>query len=180
LTDPNAEEIIMDGYQARFSDAEWSVLVGLPQSVVWAASAIEPDSAKRSMLESEAGLRAIADGRGSSSKLVASVATQIIEQVAGDPDLGEEPVVVVSPAEPEPYVEDCLNHARQAMAMLTDRADGAEWGEGDAGAYKHWLVTIAEDVVAAAPSGGVLGIGGTQVTAAEQDFVHRLTVALGD
>jgi hypothetical protein len=165
----------MTAYRATFTDSEWSLLVGLPQSVVWAASAVELDSARRSLLESEAGLRAIADGRESGSPLVEAVAFEIIEQAGGDPDLGEEPVVVVSPADPEPYIEDCLTHARQVVELLRGRVD-----EGDAGAYTHWLGLIAEAVVAAAPSGGILGFGGEQVTAAEQDFVHRLGVALGD
>ena len=52
--------------------------------------------------------------------------------------------------------------------------------EGEAGAYRHWLVTIAEQVVEAVPSGGVFGIGGDQVTATEGHFVRQLSEALGD
>jgi hypothetical protein len=51
-------------------------------------------------------------------------------------------------------------------------------GEPAAGAYRHWLVTIAERVVEAASS-GVLGFG-EQVSESEQDFVRNLTVALND
>jgi hypothetical protein len=162
-------------YRTSFNDTDWSLLVGLPQSVVWAASAVEPDSAHRSMLESEAGLRAIAEGRESGSPLVEAVAAEVLNRVAGDPDLGEEPAVVVTPPDPQVFVDDCLTHARQVVALLAGRVD-----EGDAGAYRHWLVAIATEVVEAAPSGGVLGFGGQQVTVAEQDFVHRLNIALGD
>jgi hypothetical protein len=162
-------------YQEKFGDAEWNLLVGLPHAVASAASLAQADGVRRTRIEGEAGLAAIADGRESASPLVRQIAAQLIERIGGDPELGEEPAVVVEPEDPTAYVDDTLERAGRSVELLADQVD-----EGEAGAYRHWLATIAEQVVGAASSGGVLGIGGDRVTEAEQTFLHRLGVTLGD
>jgi hypothetical protein len=162
-------------YETIFNDEEWSLLVGLPQSVMSAASAVEKNSTRHTLAEGEAGLEAVADGRQSGNPLVEAVAKELVFRVGGDPELGEEPPVVVVPDDASTYVAETLSRAGRASALLAAKVD-----EGDAGAYRHWLVTIAEQVVEAAPSGGILGIGAEQVTAAEGRFVHQLGEALGD
>ncbi|NUT32166.1 MAG: hypothetical protein HOV79_03725 [Hamadaea sp.] len=163
-----------------FTDAEWGLLVGLPQSVLLAASAAEEDSARRTAAENTAGMTAIADARSSANPLVAAVAGEIVARL-GDPGDGEElgglpdELPVFAPADPAAFTADVLDRAREANELLAGRGDGA-----DAGAYKHWLVTIAEEVVNAASSGGVLGIGATQISDAESSFVADLSRVLGD
>jgi len=154
-----------------FTDAEWGLLVGLPQSVLTAASAASPDSARKTRAESEAGVDVISDARASASGLVAAVAGALLARV-GDPELGEEPPVI-EPADPIAYVEDVLLRAAEANALLTAKAEQA-----DAETYKHWLVEIAESVVGAASTGGVLGIGSEPVTDSERAFRDDLAKAL--
>ena len=156
-----------------FTDAEWGLLVGLPQSVLTAASSATPDSARKTRAESAAGLDVIADARLSASPLVSAVAGAIVTEV-GDPDLGEEPPVI-EPGDPIAYVEDVLGRAAEANALLVAKAEQA-----DAETYKHWLVDIAESVVGAASTGGVLGIGGEAVTDNERAFRDDLAKALAD
>lgn len=156
-----------------FTDAEWGLLVGLPQSVLTAASAATPDGARKTRAESEAGLGVIAEGRAAASPLVAAVAKEIISEV-GDPDLGEE-APVIEPGDPIAYVQDVLERAAEANALLVAKAEQA-----DAETYKHWLVDIAESVVGAASTGGVLGIGGETVTETEREFRDDLAAALSD
>ena len=153
-----------------FSDAEWGLLVGLPQAVLTAASAAQHDGTRRTLAEGAAGLEAIAEARSSASPLVAAVATELVSRV-GDPDAGEE-LPAIAPADPAAYGADVLSRAREAAALLA--------GKPDAGAYKHWLVTIAEQVVTAAPTGGVLGLGGDVVTDAERRFRDELATVLND
>lgn len=162
-------------YETIFNDEEWSLLVGLPQSVASAASAVDKNSVRRTLAEGEAGLDAIAVGRESGSPLVTAVAKELVFRVGGDPELGEEPPVVIVPDDVETYVAETLDRARRSTTILADKVDS-----GEAGAYRHWLVTIAQQVVEAATSGGILGIGGEQVSAAEGEFVHQLSEALGD
>ena len=159
--------------QLGFSDEEWGLLVGLPQSVLVAASAAEDDSTRRTQAENAAGLEAISAGRESASPLVAAVAMELVSRV-GDPETGEE-LPSIEPSDPVAYAEDVLVRAGEAARLLAARDD-----EGEAGAYKHWLVTIAEQVVTASPSGGILGVGGDVVTEPERRFRDRLSSVLND
>lgn len=154
-----------------FTDAEWGLLVGLPQAVLTAASAATHDSSRKTRHENEAGLAEIADARVSASPLVAAVAGGVVE-LAGDPELGEEPPMI-EPADPAGYARDVLVRAAEANALLAAKAS-----ESDAETYKHWLVEIAESVVGAATTGGVLGIGAETVTDSERAFRDDLAKAL--
>jgi hypothetical protein len=160
-------------YESIFNDDEWSLLVGLPQSVLTAASAAEHNSSRRTHAEGEAGIEVIADGRAYGNPLVEAIAAELIGRLGADPDLGAEPEVVPVLDDPADAIADCLRRGQQAMALLASKVD-----DGDAGAYRHWLVTIAERVVEAAPS-GVIGFG-EQVSESEQDFVRQLTLVLHD
>ena len=156
-----------------FTDSEWGLLVGLPQSVLTAASAATHDSARKTRAETAAGLDQISDARGSASPLVTAVAKAVLD-ATGDPDRGEE-LPAIEPSDPIGYAQDVLGRAAEANALLAAKADGA-----DAETYKHWLVEIAETVVGAASSGGVLGIGGDVVTDNERSFRDDLAKALSD
>jgi hypothetical protein len=156
-----------------FSDDEWGLLVGLPQSVVTAASAAESDSSRRTRSENAAGLESIAAGRESASRLVAAVAGELVARI-GDPEAGEE-LPAIEPADPKAMIADVLARAKRAADLLARRVD-----EGEAGAYKHWLLSIADNVVTAAPTGGVLGLGGETVSEAERRFRDELAHVLTD
>jgi hypothetical protein len=156
-----------------FTDAEWGLLVGLPQAVLTAASAATPDSARKTRAEGEAGLTQIADARVSASPLVAAVAAAVVD-VAGDPELGEDPPVI-EPSDPIGYARDVLDRAGEASALLARKASPS-----DAETYKHWLVEIADTVVGAASTGGVLGIGAETVTEPERAFRDQLAKILAD
>ncbi|GAA4454287.1 hypothetical protein GCM10023170_045680 [Phytohabitans houttuyneae] len=156
-----------------FSDEEWGLLTGLPLAVLTAASAAESDGTRRTLAEGAAGLEAVSAGREGASPLVTLVAQEVVSR-AGDPEAGEE-LPLISPEDPEAYTADVLGRATQAAALLRGKVD-----EGEAGAYGHWLVSIAEQVVTAAPSGGMLGIGGDLVTEPERRFRDALAKALQD
>lgn len=154
-----------------FTDGEWGLLVGLPQAVLTAASAATPDSARKTRAENEAGQDKISDARASASGLVAAVAGAVLD-LTGDPELGEE-APVIEPPDPAAYVDDVVDRAQQAAVLLSGRVS-----EADAETYKHWLVDIADTVVGAASTGGVLGLGGEPVTDNERAFRDRLAAAL--
>ena len=156
-----------------FTDAEWGLLTGLPQAVLTAASAATHDGARKTRYENEAGQAQIADARASASPLVAALAGAVVSQ-AGDPELGEEPPLI-EPGDPIGYAQDVLDRAAQAAALLAGKAERA-----DAETYKHWLVEIADAVVGAARTGGVLGVGGEQVTDTERAFRDNLAKELAE
>jgi hypothetical protein len=156
-----------------FTDEEWGLLVGLPQAVLTAASAAESDGTRRTLAENAAGLEAIAEGRESPSRLVTAVAHDVVSRV-GDPEAGEE-LPIIEPDDPKAMIADALLRARTASLLLANKVD-----EGEAGAYKHWLVNVAEQVVSAAPTGGMLGVGGDVVTGTERRFRDELSHVLND
>ena len=80
---------------------------------------------------------------------------------------------MIEPADPIGYAQDVIGRAAEAAALLSGRV-----GEADAETYKHWLVEIADTVVGAASTGGVLGLGGEPVTDDERAFRDRLGKAL--
>jgi hypothetical protein len=150
-------------YLSVFTDEEWGLLVGLPQSVLRAAAAAaEPEGLRRTLAEGDAGLAVIAAGRESASTLVVAVAEELISRV-GDPEEGEHMAMIRS-TDPADAVADALDRARAAAGLLDERVD-----EGDAGAYKHWLVGIAEEVV-----------GVALVSETERRFHDELAGVLGD
>lgn len=156
-----------------FTDHEWNLLVGLPEAIVIAASSVQPDSARRTQAESDAGHEAISVGRESASPLVNAVAVELIARV-GDPETGETPDAI-HPSDPQATAKDALSRATEAVVLLRGRVD-----IGEAGAYRHWLVSIADAVITASRSGGALGLGGDQVTEVERQFRDELASALSD
>ncbi|MFC7533641.1 hypothetical protein [Actinoplanes sp. GCM10030250] len=157
--------------QLGYTDSEWGLLTGLPQSVLTAASAATPDSARKTRAESAAGLDRISDARASASRLVSAVASAAVAE-AGDPEIGEEPPVI-EPSDPTGYATDVLGRAGEAASLLATKASLA-----DAETYRHWLLEIADAVVGAASTGGLLGIGSEPVTENERSFRDDLARAL--
>jgi hypothetical protein len=157
--------------EPKYSDEEWGLLVGLPQSVVAAASQAQSDSGRRTLHEWTDGMTAIADGRDSASTLVRDVANEVISRL-GDYREGEAPPIVSFP-DRDAGIAEVLERVAAAQSLLTGKAV-----EADAEAYRLWLVTIAEKVVGAAKSGGFLGIGGETVTEPERRFRDDLAAAL--
>jgi hypothetical protein len=159
--------------QRVYSDEEWGLLVGLPQAVMMAAVFAESDSTNRTASESSAGLDAIAAGCDSGSTLIRDVALDLVTRL-GDPETGElPPVLEVGSRAVDPG--EVLDRARSATDLLAAKA-----GPGEAAAYRHWLVGIADQVVNAAKSGGFLGIGGSWVSESERLFVDKLSRVLND
>ncbi len=163
----------------KYTDEEWGLLVGLPQSVLIAASQAEQDGSRRTREEWTAGMTAIADGRGSASDLVRLVATDVVERQGGlEDDLvdgfggGLEPPIIEFP-DPKAGIADVIDRARAAHALLAAKAEPA-----DAESYRYWLITLADQVVSAAKSGDVLGFGGELVTPAERAFRDELAAVL--
>jgi hypothetical protein len=159
--------------QRVYSDEEWGLLVGLPQAIMMAAVVAESDSTNRTASESGAGLDAIAAGQDSGSTLVRDVSLELVRRL-GDPETGELPPVLDMGSR-EVDLADVLDRARSAADLLTAKA-----GPGEAAAYRHWLVSIADQVVNAAKSGGFLGIGGSWVSESERHFVDELSTVLNN
>ncbi len=153
---------------AAFSPEEWELLVRLPGQVVIAATSAEPDGARRTVAEGLAGLDAIAAGRTSQNPLVRNVVATIYAEHD----------------DAQPAAEEFVDRAGGLAAVLMSchRAAGLLGERGsveDRHAYQEWLRTIAERVCNAATTGGVLGLGGERISAAEAEFLDDMARAFG-
>jgi hypothetical protein len=138
----------------------------LPRWVASGAGAAQSDGALRSAAEDDVGLLAVAGGRESSSPFVASIARQLVDAY-DDPDGGPDF------SDAGKGIAALYDRAQTAAQVLAAKADGA-----DASAYRTWLLTIADVVVGQARSGGVFGMGGNNISAAERQFCDGLAQAL--
>jgi hypothetical protein len=70
---------------------------------------------------------------------------------------------------------------KDALIEVIKAAVGAIQSKSPAEAesYKAWLTSVAARVAQASKEGGFLGIGGTQVSAEEQDALKQLAEVLG-
>lgn len=66
----------------------------------------------------------------------------------------------------------CIETLRQVAAVVDAKAPG------DAAAFKSWLRQISQHVAEAASEGGLLGIGGVQVSDAEKATLKEISSAL--
>lgn len=150
-----------------FPAAEWRLLTRLPARVVVAATSAEPDSPRRTVAEGLAGLEAIAGGRVFDSDLVRAVAAAIYAESTDDTPAAEEFT------DREAGVAEVLAGCREASEILAARADPA-----DSAAYRQWVQSVAVRVCGASRTGGLLGVGGEQVSPAERAFLDNLATAL--
>jgi hypothetical protein len=150
-----------------FSPGEWELLTHLPARVIVAATSAEPDGPRRTVAEGLAGLDAIAAGRAFDSDLVRAVVSAIYAEADEDRPAAEEFTDRAA------GLAEVLEGCRRATAVLAARADPA-----DSAAYRQWVQSVAARVCGASRSGGMLGLGGEQVSAAERRFLDDLAVAL--
>jgi hypothetical protein len=157
--------------RSAFDQAQWHLLVQLPRWVAAAASAAEHDSPTQTAREDEAGLLAIADGRTSSSTLVAQLATELVEVY--DEQKPDPTAPSIDVHHPQAGLAQVLERARQGAALMIANAQPNE-----AAAYRRWLLAITDTVIGAARSGAVLGLGGQTVSENERRFREQLARAL--
>jgi hypothetical protein len=130
-----------------------------------------------------AGMRVISAERGGT--LRETVAMGRVYQEArehhGESELLDELVKAAPSIDPDRAREAGGNIAalttqqlHDAIAILQTRASPAE-----VDAYKRFVMTIAQAVASAHKEGGFLGIGGTQVTEAENQALDEISTALG-
>jgi hypothetical protein len=156
--------------RTTFSATEWGLLVRLPRWVAKAASAAQPDRRGHTAAEEEVGLIAVADGRATGNPFVWDIAERVVAAF-GEPTEGE--ATPINFADAQAAIAAVLDRTQTAVAVLGAKADAA-----DAAAYRRWLATIADRVIGAARTGEMLGMGGSEVTPAEQQFRDRLGTAL--
>jgi hypothetical protein len=153
---------------AAFAHDEWDSLVQLPRWVVAAASAAQYDRPHKTNVEVEVGLLASAHGRDTGNAFVAAVAEQTL-RIFDD----RATVAAIEFRDVPAGIATVLERAAAVNALLRDKADAT-----DASAYRAWLLTITDRVIAAVRTGDFMGVGGELVTASEHRFRDQLAGVL--
>lgn len=154
----------------RFTEAEWLRLRELPSRIVACAATVEHDGGLSSARELMAGLHAILYG---GQVLRDNPLVQAVFDDYKREGQGEALTLALSQAPPPDLRQQTLDDAALAGAMAWRLAPE------DAEIFAVWLLSLAEDVTAAATTGGFLGFGGRRVTSAESAFLDALSAALG-
>ena len=161
--------------KSDFTHDEWKVLLQSPLIAAMAISAADPSGIigmiKESMASARALVAAVADPNADA--LVKAVAADYEEpegRIAAQDGFKAAIAGANKPAEVVAKAIDAL----KALAAVIDAKGGA-----DAVPFKTWLAGVAKAVAEAAPEGGFLGFGGTQVSEAERATVAEIAAALG-
>lgn len=148
-----------------FSDHQWQRLVEAGPQIALAVAA-SSGSPKQSVGELDAFLRMVdqaaddSDGGG----ILARLALDTHSKLAAGMLRGNQ----------DDAIPDGIHAAREAGAILAVHAD-----EQEARALRQWLLRVAYTVASAARDGGVLGMGGRDVSDLEQETMNAIADGLG-
>lgn len=130
-----------------------------------------------------AGMRVISADRGGTLResLAMSRVYQDARQHQGEDELLDELVKSAPSIDPDrirgaggDLSAVTSQHLGEAIRILTAKATPAEVDD-----YKKFVMTVAQAAAAAHKEGGVLGIGGTQVSEREEQALDEISIALG-
>jgi hypothetical protein len=149
----------------HLSDAQWQQLLAAPPAIARAVSAVAGSAGATEVeLEAFIGLVDRTAHEESGDPLLADLAARLYGALSSG--------AVADPSD-DPVAEG-INAARQAGAILAVLPD-----ESAARGVRLWLLRVANTVAAAAREGGLLGIGGEDVSQPERDTVNAIADALG-
>ena len=160
--------------KANFTPDEWKSLLQSPLLVGIAVSAADPSGLIGMLKESMASARALVEAKADPN------ADELVKAVAGEFETSEGRGLaheglktLLAGSKPADIAAKTTDALRALSALLDAKAPA------DAAAYKTWLSHIASAVAEAAPEGGFLGFGGTQISEAEKASVAQIAAALG-
>ncbi|MCO5221364.1 MAG: hypothetical protein M9947_07240 [Thermomicrobiales bacterium] len=161
----SGRSVEISSLRARFSDAEWRELTELPERVAVAAALADPDGGFEDVRELVAGMRTIEAAASSESELVRALVAERYDE-GFEWGWGE----LTHGAR----IERTLRAVHDELARLHEKDVPA----GDIGAYARFLLTVANTTVRASRSGGLLGLGGREVSEREARFLDDLETVL--
>lgn len=150
---------------AAFNDHQWQRLVEAGPQIALAVAA-SGGSPKQSVGELDAFLQMVdraadeSDGGG----VVARLAVDTRAKLAAGMLRGTQ----------DDAIPDGIHAAREAGAILAVHSD-----EQEARAIRQWLLRVAYTVASAARDGGVLGLGGREVSEVEKETMDAIADSLG-
>jgi hypothetical protein len=161
--------------KADFTPDEWKLLLQSPLIAGVAVSASDPSGIIGMLRESMASARALVQVKTdpNADALVKAIGNEF--ETSEGRGLAQDGVkaAITGAKTPADIVAKALDALKAASGVLDAK------GGVDAGPFKIWLAGVAKSVAEAAPEGGFLGFGGTQVSEAEKATVAQIAGALG-
>jgi hypothetical protein len=147
--------------KADFNAEEWSTVLAAP-----------PAAGMRVAIASRGGTfrESIAMGHAYEDARKEQGASEILDEIVSEqPSL--DPKAVEDPSNPAPSL---MRQLDEGVATLARHAEPA-----DVDAYKQFILDLARRVASAKKEGGVLGIGGKEISEDEQAALDEIAAALG-
>jgi hypothetical protein len=148
--------------RAEFNADEWATVVDGP---IYAALRVIAASHGGRLRESLAMGRAYQDARGRQGE------SELLDDLVKSPPAIDAEEVRHAQGD---IAEVTTQHLRDAAGLVAAKATPAE-----ADSYKTFVMTVAQAVASAHKEGGFLGIGGKQITDAENQALDEISTALG-
>lgn len=151
---------------------QWTAVRDTPHHVIIAVSA-SGGSPFDEMLERNAGLQGVVDAMHSSHPLLREIASS--QQIMQAQDAIRSWYYTLADAHrtPPTLQSKALDTFGQSLGFLN-----LHGGMDDLMHYGEFVITLARRVAKAAKEGDVLGVGGTLVSAPEQQFIQRLELCV--
>jgi hypothetical protein len=157
--------------KADFSAQEWEVVVDAPQMAGIAVMVSGASGVIGSIKEAAAAAHAVYEGTTHTDGLIRLISTKDEMQASQTRiralmgEFGE--------TDPNTWVyNQTITAVQRANAILKAKAPA------EVGAYRGWILGIADKVANAAEEGGFLGFGGVRVSEEEQKMIAAITSAL--
>lgn len=148
--------------RAEFNADEWATVVDGP---IYAALRVIAASHGGRLRESLAMGRAYQEARGRQGE------SELLDDLVKSPPAIDAEEVRHAQGN---IAEVTTQHLRDAAGLVAAKATPAE-----ADSYKTFVMTVAQAVASAHKEGGFLGIGGKQITDAENQALDEISTALG-
>ena len=161
--------------KADFSPEEWTRVAAAPMLVCTAISAADPSGLWGLLKES------FASGSALTQAITGTNTDALVKAVVTDFSESESRTAArdgltakFTGSQPADVKTKSIDSLRQVSALLDTKAPG------DAAAFKAWLRQISQSTAEAAKEGGgLLGLGGVQVSDAEKATLAEISTALG-
>jgi hypothetical protein len=146
--------------KAAFNADEWSTITTAPALAAMGVAMAERGGTLR---ESVSMARAYAEARREENG-------ELVREVVSTPP-ALDPSTMRAPGD---VAREGADRLRQAVALLEDKATPEELAD-----YRRFVISVAETVAGAKREGGFLGVGGRDVSDAEQAALDEIRATLG-
>ena len=148
--------------KADFNAEEWSTVVDGP---LWAGMRVIGAERGGTLRESLALSRVYQEARGRSGQ------SELLDELIKSPPSIDQDRLRKAGGDIGAVTSE---HLREAMRVLEEKATPEETD-----AYKRFVMTVAQAAASAHKEGGFLGIGGKEVSDAENQALDEISIALG-